>query len=182
MQLRMWLIVVLAWFGLPALAAEEIALDYSYDEPVRVNFGNIRGGPLRLPDFSDSRGVENPNLIAEGYVADQPLAVIVHDALAQAIQKGNGVLVESGENLRLEGNVVSSVMEVTNSNGQETLQLTIRTEVKLLGSGRTMFQTTLFGRGTAPVGEGAMAAALKGALDRSIRSLIQDDYFLNEII
>ena len=113
-------------------------------------------------------------------MADRPLAAIVQDAIVQGFNKGNATLADSGEQMTLEGSILSSALETVEANGQTTLRLTIRTQVKLMGSGRTMWQTTLFGRGEAPAADG-ITAALNQALDRTITGLLQDDYFLIEI-
>lgn len=175
------LVAALSLVAGSGFAAEEINFNYVYDLDHRVNFSSIRRGPLKLAEFTDSRNAASPNLIADGYVADKPLATIVRDALIQGFRKGNAALVDTGENVWLEGRIVSSAVEVVSVNGQDSIQLTVRTEVKLMGSGRTLYQTVLFGRGAAPVNEG-ITPALNEALNRSIHSLVQDDYFLNELL
>ena len=60
------------------------------------------------------------------------------------------------------------------------LDVTIRTSVALQGRGRTIWETTLFGRGVVPVSDG-IEAALAASLDRMVRELVGDDYFLIEI-
>ena len=82
--------------------------------------------------------------------------------------------------MQLVGRIVSSQLDTVDRSGVETLQLTIRTNIALQGRGRTIWETTLFGRGTAPVEDG-MVAAVHAALDRMIRELVNDDYFLIEI-
>lgn len=168
----------------PAFAAEEVVLQYSYDGDIRTDFSNIRNGPMKIAEFSDGRSGASPNLITDddgGYTADQPLADIVRDALVKGFTKGKATLVDSGENLILQGAIVSSEAQRVDSNGTESIQLTIRTRIQLQGNGRTMWETVLFGRGTAPVSEG-MEQALSNALDRTVRGLIQDDYFLLEVL
>ena len=166
----------------PVFAAEEVSVNFVYEGTVRPDFSNMSRGPLKVGEFTDSRG-GNPNLIADGaggFVADKPLADIVRDALVQGLTKGNAALVESGENMALVGNIVSSEAELIDSNGVESIQLTIRTRVQLQGSGRTIWETVLFGRGTAPAA-GGILEAISGAMDRTIRGLVQDDYFLIEV-
>lgn len=167
----------------PAFAAEEITMDYNYEGNVRTDFSKLSRGPLKVGDFSDDRG-GNPNLISDGaggFVADKPLADIVRDALIQGLEKGNAVLVEADENMSLVGTIIASQAEIVDNNGVESIQLTIRTRVQLQGSGRTVWETVLFGRGSAPVADG-IESAVYGALDRTIRGLVQDDYFLIEIL
>jgi len=164
----------------PVFAAEEIAVSYVYDGQVRADFSNMSRGPMKVGEFTDSRNEGNPNLISTDYMADRPLADIVRDAIVQGLEKGGAALVDSGENLTLVGSIQSSELQQVDDNGVASLQLTIRTRVQLLGSGRTIWETVLFGRGTTPATEG-INAALSGALDRTIRSLVQDDYFLIEL-
>jgi hypothetical protein len=166
----------------PVFAAEEVSVNYVFDGNVRPDFSNMSRGPLKIGDFTDSRG-GNSNLITDGaggFVADKPLAEIVRDALIQGLTKGNAALVESGENMTLVGSIVSSEAQLIDSNGVESIQLTIRTRVQLQNSGRTIWETVLFGRGTAPAADG-IVPAIQGAMDRTIRGLVQDDYFLIEV-
>ena len=83
--------------------------------------------------------------------------------------------------MTLVGTIQSSEAQIVDDNGVESIQLTIRTRVQLQGSGRTIWETVLFGRGTAPVSDG-ISAAISGAMDRTIRGLVQDDYFLIEVL
>jgi len=167
----------------PVFAAEEISVNYTYEGTVRTDFSSMSRGPLKVAAFTDSRG-GNPNLIAEGaggFVADKPLADIVRDAIVQGMEKGGAALVDSGENMTLAGSIESTEAQIVDDNGVESIQLTVRTRVQLQGSGRTIWETVLFGRGTAPVADG-IGQAVNGAMDRTIRGLIQDDYFLIEIL
>ncbi|MBT8145657.1 MAG: hypothetical protein KJN90_02325, partial [Gammaproteobacteria bacterium] len=78
-------------FAAPAFAAEEIAVNYLYEGNVRTDFSNMSRGPLKVGEFTDSRG-GNPNLITDGaggFVADRALTEIVRDALIQGLEKGN---------------------------------------------------------------------------------------------
>ena len=166
----------------PVFAAEEITVDYTYGGEPRVDLANMSRGPLKIGNFSDSRDGD-PNLITDaagGYIADRPLAEIVRDALVQGLGKANAQLAESDENMTLVGTVVSSEATMLDENGVSSIRLTIRTQVQLRGSRRTIWQTVLFGRGTAPQSEG-IEQALANALDRTISGLLQDQYFLIEI-
>jgi hypothetical protein len=164
----------------PAFAAEEVAVNYVYEGQVRADFSNMARGPMKVGDFSDARSGGNANLIGGDFTADRPLAEIVRGAIVQGMEKGGAALVDSGENLTLVGSIQSSELQEVDENGIASLQLTIRTRVQLQGSGRTIWETVLFGRGTAPAADG-IGAALNGALDRTIRGLVQDDYFLIEL-
>ncbi len=164
----------------PVFAAEEIAVNYSFAGTVQPDFSNMPRGPLKVGEFTDSRG-GNPNLISEGYMADQPLAEIVRDALIQGLESGKASLVDSGENMTLVGSIESSEVQTVEENGLSSIRVTVRTRVQLVGSGRTIWQTVLFGRGTAPESEG-MEQAIANALDRTISGLVQDSYFLIEVL
>ncbi len=191
MRFNVVAVLFLACCTVPTVNSEELVFSYSYAGEIRPDFSKIRRGPLRVADFSDSRTGIDPKLLTDqnlgagnapdGYSTDSPVAAIVQDAITQGLVKGNATLVASGENLLLEGRLVSVDAQLASINGSDVIRLSIRTEVKLQGAGRTLWQTVLFGRGTAPVEEG-MAKALTDALDRTIRSLVQDDYFLNEIL
>jgi hypothetical protein len=177
MKNKLFAAAVLSLILSPALAADAISVNYVFEGDHQVDFSSMARGPLRVGEFTDGRAVDNPMLIAGDIVADKALADIVRDALVQGFLKGNAGLVESEEKLILEGSIVSSETAVSG----DTLQITIRTSVQLRNAGRTIWETVLFGRGSAPVAEGANAA-LTDALDRTIRSLVLDDYFLMEVL
>ena len=82
--------------------------------------------------------------------------------------------------MQIRGRIVSSQLQTVDRNGVESLQLTIRTQVTLQGRGRTIWETTLFGRGVVPVNDGIVAAVHR-SMDRMIRELVNDDYFLIEL-
>ena len=63
----------------PVFAAEEIAFNYTFEGNVRQDFSNIPKGPLRIGEFTDSRGVDNPNLaqVALVILVEIPVALKV---------------------------------------------------------------------------------------------------------
>lgn len=160
--------------------ASDIDINFVYDAPSSTTLKDLSRGPLSVSSFTDGRGVDDPNLIADSFRSSKPLAEVVRDALVQGFENSGAVLVDTGENISLEGNIVSSSIEQLEANGVAMIRLTIRSEVKLQGSGRTLWQTVLFGRGEAPVADG-ITPAVHQALERMIRGLLQDDYFLIEI-
>jgi len=170
-------------FSLPLLAVEEIEFEYSYDKNHGVDFSSIRGGPFKVSQFTDGRDVDNPSLITDlgadgGYQTSMSLADVVRDAVIKGFLKGDANLADEGENLLLTGEVISSEAELVNG---DSVRLTIRASVQLQRSGRTLWQTNLFGRGTATADEG-FAEALSQALTRLVDQLMLDDYFLLEIL
>ena len=158
-------------------AAEEIAVDFTYDR--NVNIGSIRA-VLKLENFSDDRGLENPNQLTEQYTVDAPLADIVRDAFAQGFAKGKVELVDSGDTMQVRGNIISSEAEIVDRSGVQSIQLTIRAGIQLTNGGRTIWENNLFGRGIVPESEG-MSAAINASLERMVRELFMDDYFLIEL-
>ena len=164
-------------FAGAASAAEDITVDFTYER--NVNIGTI-AATLALPEFVDERGLDDPNLVTADYRAKAPLAEIMRDAFAQGFNKGGVEFVESGEDMQVVGTIMSSELETVDRGGVPTLQLTIRTGIQLRGGGRTVWETTLFGRGRVPVEEG-IVAAVNAALERTVRELLRDDYFLIEI-
>ncbi|MFM1897728.1 MAG: hypothetical protein RLZZ385_2802 [Pseudomonadota bacterium] len=174
-------VLLTALLGCTAVFAEDVSVNYVFSEEIRADLSKMPRGPLKVAAFGDSREGGNPNLIAGDWNADKALAAIVQDALVQGFTKGKAALVDSGENMTLEGSIASTALETAETNGQTMLRLTIRTQVRLQGSGgRTLWQTTLFGRGESAQADG-ITPALHEALDRTVRGLLQDDYFLIEI-
>ena len=136
---------------------------------------------LQIEEFSDGRGIDDSRLITAEYQAEQALPAIIRDALIQGFENGNAQLVETDADMSIAGRLISSELQMVDRNGVESIQLTMRTNVQLRGGGRTIWETTLFGRGVVPSGEG-LTAAVHAALDRMIRELVNDDYFLLEIL
>jgi hypothetical protein len=89
-------------------------------------------------------------------------------------------MVAADPEMQIVGKIVSSQAQLVDRGGVESMQITIRTNVQLQEGSRTRWETVLFGRGVVPVDEG-MAGAVRAALDRSLRELINDDYFRLEL-
>lgn len=184
------LFLLLALSSASVLAQENVEVNFEYTGDHRVDLSKIRA-PMKIAAFTDGRGGDNARLITDadlgnsaasgGYQAEADLADIIRDALVQGFEKGGATLVESDETMSIVGNLVSSEATLVDRGGVPSIQVTLRTNVQLQGGGRMIWQTTLFGRGIVPASEG-LVAAIHAALDRSIRELVQDDYFVMEII
>ncbi len=160
-----------------SLAAEQLSIDFSYER--NVNIGTIQPS-IKLAEFGDTRDVSDGTVLTAEYTLNAPLAEIVRDAFAQGFAKGGVELVDDGEDMQVVGTIVSSEAELMDRGGVQNIQLTIRTAIQLQGGGRTIWETTLFGRGRVPETEG-MTAAVNASLERMVRELFNDDYFLIEL-
>ena len=190
MNFRTLVIALISFIALPASAVEDLDFSYTYKGNHGVDFSSMPKGPLRLATFTDARSVDSPALITDeelgnssatgGYQLDRPVADLVRDALVQGFVSGNAALVDSGEKLLIVGELLASDARLTTSNDVETIQITLRTNIKLQGSGGTIWETILFARGKAPASEG-LESALTDALNRIVRELLRDDYFLIEV-
>ncbi len=157
-------------------AAEELAIDFTYERNIRI--GSIRPA-LKLAEFGDERGIA-PNALVDDYTVNVPLAELVRDAFAQGFAKGGVELVDAEQDMQVVGTIVSAEAESIDRAGVPAIQLTIRTRIQLQGGGRTIWETTLFGRGRVPESAG-MATAVNAALARMVRELFDDDYFVIEL-
>lgn len=175
-ELKLASIVTGLLFSISCLAAEQLNIDFSYER--NVNIGSI-SVDLKLGEFGDERGAEATELV-EGYTLNSPLSAIVRDAFAQGFAKGGVELVDADENMQVVGRIVSAETQMVDRGGVPSIQLTIRTALQLQGGGRTIWESTLFGRGTVPESEG-MTAAVNASLERMVRELFNDDYFLIEL-
>ncbi|MDA0689739.1 MAG: hypothetical protein O2948_13970 [Proteobacteria bacterium] len=168
---------ILALLPVVNWAAEELNIDFTYER--NVNIGSINS-VLSLPAFGDERGMSDANLITDDYRVQEPLADIVRDAFAQGFAKGGVELVDSGEDMQVVGTVTESGMEIVDRGGVQSIQMTIRAHIQLQSGGRTVWENTLFGRGTVPESEGVVAA-VNASLERLVRELFNDDYFIIEL-
>ena len=178
MKLRYLLIALLSLGCFSPISAEELVVNYSYNGSHNTDFSNISVS-LKIEDVLDDRDGE-PRQIADEYLAEIPLSEMIYTAIVQGLEHGGAELVESDQDMQIQGRIVSSELRTVDRAGVESLQLTIRTHVALQGRGRNIWETTLFGRGTVPAQEG-VAAALVGSLDRMVRELVNDDYFIIEL-
>lgn len=176
----------LSLFAIPALAVEDVVVDYKMEGNPRSDLSSMKVS-LRIAEFTDGRSVDNPRLItdasllgADGFQAEKPISELIQDAMVSGFSNANATLVDSDGDMYLQGTLLSSEAQIIDRGGVETLQLTLRTSVQLMSGSRTVWQTTLFGRGRTPTSEG-MAVNVRAALDRLINELIGDDYFLAEI-
>ena len=159
-------------FGAAALAAEQVNVNYQYEGSHRADFSSVRGG-LRLGGFSDERGLTDGSLIVDGYRAEAEMAELLSDAFAQGFARGGATLGEGEADHTVSGSLTSIEAEET----ADGIQLTMRVTLRLNRGARTIWQTNLFGRGTAK----DIATATQAALNRLIRELMNDDYFLMEL-
>ncbi len=176
-ELRITSIIVCLLMSFSSLAAEQLNIDFSYDR--NVNVGTIRPS-LKLAEFGDDRDVGDGTVLVDDYTLNAPLAEIIRDAFAQGFAKGGVELVNDSEDMQIVGTIISSETEMMDRGGVQNIQLTIRTRIQLQGGGRTIWENTLFGRGRVPETEG-MAAAVNASLERMVRELFNDDYFLIEL-
>ena len=178
MKLRYAVAIIFSLGFYSLVSAEEVVVNYSYDGNHNTDFSEISVS-IKIEDVMDERG-SDPRLIANEYLAERPLSEIVYTALVQGLEHGGAELVTSDQDMQIQGRIVSSELRTVDRSGVESLQLTIRTQVALQGRGRTIWETTLFGRGTVPFEEGVVAA-LNASLDRMVRELVNDDYFIIEL-
>ena len=152
--------------------AEDVEVNFNYTQDPQVDFSKAPKGALKIADFTDTRGGD-ATLIGS-YNAEQPVTEIVHDALSQAFIAGGAGLVEEGQSLTLNGEVTE--FSVQDKAGE--FDVTVRVHATLRSGSRTAYDTVIFGRASAA----ELNAAINGALEKLITSLIWDDYFLNEVI
>ncbi len=180
-------IACISLFAVPAIAVEDIVVSYKAEGSPRANLSNMKID-LRIAEFTDGRSVDNPRLITDamllgadgGFQAEKALSEIIREAMKEGFANANAKLVETGGDMYLQGNLLSTEAQIIDRAGVETIQLTLRTSVQLMSGSRTIWQTTLFGRGRTAASEG-MAVTVRAALTRLINELIGDDYFLAEI-
>ena len=179
MNIRLLTILFITFTSLPFLAAENVSVDYDYLGNHNTDFSNIRFS-LSVGEFTDGRNTDDPKFITEEYLGETSLANIVRGALIQGFEHGGAELVTEGGEMKIVGSIISSEVQIVDRNGVESIQLTIRSNVQLQGRGRTIWETTLFGRAVVPVNDGIVAAVHR-SMDRMIRELVNDDYFLIEL-
>ena len=179
MNIRSLILLCFIYSSFPFLAAEDVTVDYRYFGNHNTDFSNIRVS-LSVGEITDGRNTDDPKLITEDYLAENSLTDIVRDALIQGFEHGGAMLVPDSGDMKLVGRINSSEAQVVDREGVASIQLTIRTNVQLQGRGRTIWETTLFGRGVVPASDGIVAAVHR-SMDRMIRELVNDDYFLIEL-
>ena len=172
MMLRSLLFVLATLFGAAAMAAEQVNVNYQYDGNHRADFSRTRGS-LQLGEFTDERGIADGSVIVDGFQAEAGMSELLRNALVQGFEHGNATLVASDGDLVVNGNLTS----IETAEVDDGIQLTMRVNLQLNRGGRTIWQTNLFGRGTAE----DIATATHAALTRLIRELMNDDYFLIEL-
>jgi hypothetical protein len=179
------LLASLALFSVPAIAQESVTINYEYTG--NASLSSIRPS-IQFAAFTDSRGLGNPNLLVaeglgstNGIAAEAPLVDIVRDAFVQAFTKGGATVVDTDGEMTIAGEISESSVEIVDRNGVESIQLTIRTAISLQSGGRSIYSNNMFGRGVVPATEG-IESAVHAALDRMIRDLSSDDYFMIELM
>lgn len=177
------LAIALSVSAASASANTTVELDYRYAGGHDVDFSSMPRGPLKIAEFTDARGVDNPQLIAgknreDAQQLNQAVADLVRSAFIQGIESGGGSVAAAGEKLVLTGEVI----ELTSAQVNGEIEVTARSKVQLQSSaGSKLYSTTAFGRASVPASEG-LNAALSASLDKMVNSLLWDDYFLMQVI
>lgn len=168
--------------------AEKVEIDYNYEGNGRSTFSNLKG-TLQIGAFSDERQIEDYSMITDvsfggdtgGYYAESAIAQIMQSAFEQGFTKNGAALVDADPDFTISGSILAVDATTIDRAGVETIQITFRTKLELKTQGRVAWQTTLFGRGRAPLEEG-IVPAVQEAISRTIGELVADDYFKMEII
>ena len=163
-RLTFTFLLCLSSLALKPVVADELTIDFTYER--NVNIGSISPS-LHLAPFVDVRGLADPNTIVGDDRAQLPLADLIRDAFEQGFNKGGVEFVDEGAGMEIVGTLISSELETVDRAGVPNLQLTIRTGIELRGGGRSIWSTTLFGRGRVPVEEG-LGSAVNASLELSI--------------
>ncbi len=176
-------------FSISCVAGDAVTIDYNYTKNHGVDFSTSSRGSLKIENFTDQRGQE-ADLITEilkgdnveRYKAQHALASIFQDAFIQAFEKGNAKLVESGETLRLLGEIVEVKGNVKGEGIESKIELTVRLKIALFNTNnnKKLWENTLFSKASSSQSEG-IGAALTIVMDKLIEELMYDDYFLIEI-
>ena len=172
MTLRSLLFVLATLIGAVAAAAEQVNVNYRYDGNHRADFSRARGS-LQLGGITDERGLADGSAIVAGFQAEAGMSELLRNALVQGFEHGNAALVASDGDFVVSGGLTS----IETTEVDDGIQLTMRVDLQLNRGGRAIWQTNLFGRGTAE----DIAGATRAALTRLIRELMNDDYFLIEL-
>lgn len=188
MTIRNLVLSLLSLSLLSCAHAEKVEIDFNYEGNGRSTFSSLKGS-LQIGAFSDERQIEDNSLITDisfgddtgGYYAESAIAQIMQSAFQQGFEVNGAELVETDADFTISGAILAIDATTIDRAGVETIQITFRTKLELRTQGRVAWQTTLFGRGRAPVNEG-IVPAVKEAISRTIGELIADDYFKMEII
>ena len=170
------------------IAAETVHIDFTYTDSHRVDFSKLKGS-LQIGEFTDERSGVSPTLITavnfgdvtDGYTANTPIPDLIEDAFRQGFISGGATLVDADADFTLTGGILAIDAVEVDRDGVSNIQITFRTKLELKNGGRTIWQTTLFGRGVSPVKDG-IVPAIEAALSRTIGELVGDDYFKMEIL
>ncbi len=171
-----------------SVLAETVHIDFNYTDNHRVDFSKLKGS-LQVGQFTDERSGVPATLItsvnfghtSDGYTANTPMPDLIEEALRQGFISGGATLVETDADFTLTGGILAIDAVAVERGGVNSIQITFRTKLELNSGGRTVWQTTLFGRGITPVEDG-IVPAVEAALSRTIRELVSDDYFKMQLI
>lgn len=183
------LALLLSLSAVSATALETLAIDYQYNGEHGVDFSNMPGGPLTIADFSDARAIDNARFITDqslgdgenrnGYQAAEAISELVRSALVKGFEAGGAKLAGSAEKLVLTGEVIEVDSDLMD--GEITVTIKAKVELKNDQSASQLFSAALFGRASVPQQEG-LAAAVSASLDKLVNNLLWDDYFLMHVI
>jgi hypothetical protein len=176
--------ILLAWLGACAFTVHDVRVDYVYREPVAIDLSDV-SERIRIGPFEDNRGNPNPRMIMNaqnghhqtttgGWQAEEPIAEIVRDGIAQGLAADHATLVDSSESLVLTGEVLDYhyLLEEQFWSGTVRPLLTVKLRLSDATSGATVWRQSFTGS-TSYHGSFMPAAEMlfRGSLDDLVKKI-----------
>jgi hypothetical protein len=185
MSLRPVFLVAMVLLSGCAFSVYDVKVDYQYDQPVDLNLSDS-ASRIRIAEFKDTRSVANPRLIMNqqnlygdttsgGYQAEKEISAIVHDAFVQALGQAQAQLVDSEENVVLQGELmdlrVDPVMGMWE--GSWNSRMTVKLKLIDASTGNALWSDTFIGAASTKAKDGS-AGVLSDVLDNLVSRVMSD--------
>ena len=143
-----------------------------------MNIGSISPS-LHLAPFADERGLADPNTIVEKIGQQLPLADLIRDAFEQGFNKGGVEFVDEDADMEIVGTLLSSELETVDRAGVPNLSSPFALALSFAAAAQHLVDHAVWAR--ARSGGGRPWQRGQCSLERLVRELLRDDYFLLEL-
>lgn len=158
-------------------SSDVIEINYQHSQDHGLDFSDSTRGPIRITSFTDNRS-EPANEISDLTFSDA-IATTIEKGISDAFTQHNATLSQAQESLTVSGSLIDAAIN------DESVSLKL--ELKLTKSGKTLWNNTLFSKqkfssDTDASNSKKISTALNKAIDKIIAELFFDDYFIMEVL
>lgn len=176
-----------------AFTVHDVKVNYQYNASVSQDLSKINKSPVKIGEFKDERGIQNPRMIFNmqnlngqtttgGWQAEKPVAEIIRDGITQGLEKAKLPLSDTGGQLELKGELLEFDYKAIMGAWEGTIQPRLMVKLQIVDSTShtIIWKDTLISKASI-TGNTEIQNYLKATIDQLVGDLLEDEYFLQKI-